>query len=115
MRQEKQKHRHFTYFLRCSDAAHGGPPGELLGVEDAPRGQHGDEFGPHVAGRDRVDPYPPCRPFGGTATAAGPSSRATAAQSSGLRELTTTRPLAHVGARYAETDALGRAVMMAVL
>src|SRR5262245_36480195 len=47
-RRRGQKHRHFTYFLRCSDPAHGRPSGEPFRVQHAPRGQHGDELGLHV-------------------------------------------------------------------
>src|SRR5215470_771781 len=64
-RRGSQKHRHFTYFLRCPDPAHGRPAGEPFGVEHAPRGQHGDELRLHVAGRDRVDPHTPRRPLDG--------------------------------------------------
>src|SRR5215510_5328604 len=64
-RRGSQKHRHFTYFLRCPDPAHGRPAGEAFGVEHAPRGQHADELGLHVGGRDRVDPHTPRRPLDG--------------------------------------------------
>src|SRR5215510_3003023 len=64
-RRGSQKHRHFTYFLRCPDPPHGRPPSEPFGVEHASRGQHGDELRLHVAGRDRVDPHPLRRPLDG--------------------------------------------------
>src|SRR5215813_8999443 len=64
-RRGSQKHRHFTYFLRCPDPAHGRPAREAFGVEHAPRGQHGDELRLYVAGRDRVDPHTPPRPLRG--------------------------------------------------
>src|SRR6266568_1947455 len=57
-RRRGQKHCYFTYFLGGTDASHGGPSGELVRVQNAPGGEHGDELRLHIAGSDGVDPHP---------------------------------------------------------